>query len=170
MKITTPLILAMLTLGTNASAHAEDILITAAADYHDAAIISENIRFECTDLGSHFSQSAKRYIEEKDSGWQVSLSDNPEAQTAATAIKLKIMNAVSAGHAFIGHRKSVTVSATLYRNGKAVDTFSGTRDSMGGFMGGFKGSCDVLYRCVDTLGNDVADWLSLRSRQLDLKP
>ena len=65
----------------------------------------------------------------------------------------------SAGNAFIGHRKSASVKAELYQDGKLIDSADYTRNSSGGFLGGFKGSCSVLEHTVNTLGNDVAKWL-----------
>jgi hypothetical protein len=72
---------------------------------------------------------------------------------------LRIENALSSGNAFIGHRKQVTTSAKLYANGKEIARSTHTRDSMGGFTGGFKGSCAVLERCANTLANDITTWL-----------
>lgn len=40
-----------------------------------------------------------------------------------------------------------------------IDTYAGSRNSSGGIGGGFKGSCAVLERCVNTLGKDVDAWL-----------
>jgi hypothetical protein len=34
---------------------------------------------------------------------------------------------------------------------------------MGGIAAGFKGSCAVLERCADTLGEDLARWLKGQS-------
>ena len=76
------------------------------------------------------------------------------------AIDLAIVQAFSGGNAFIGHRKSVTVSATLIVDGEEIDSTIKMRNSGGGFFGGFKGSCDVLAHTVNTLGSDVSEWLS----------
>jgi hypothetical protein len=34
-----------------------------------------------------------------------------------------------------------------------------SRDSSGGFGGGYKGSCSVLRRCTNALGKDIAAWV-----------
>ena len=78
------------------------------------------------------------------------------------SLSLAITNEVTAGNAFMGHSKSVSIEATLHRDGEVVDTYVGTRDSGGGFGAGFKSSCTVLKRCVNTLGKDGAGWLRRR--------
>ncbi len=160
MKRVSKLGLVVLAVGASSIAYGKDIAVTSKAEFHDAAIIPDKIKSECTELGSNFSQSTKKYLEE--SGWQVSLGENVESKASGSSIKLEIMNAMSSGNAFIGHHKSVAISAALYRDGKLVDTYTTTRDSAGGFGGGFKGSCTVLYRCVNTLGSDVAKWANTK--------
>jgi hypothetical protein len=141
------------------AAYASDKVITvsSAASYYDEKIIPSNIKAECSELGSQFSEATKSNLEAE--GWSVSLSNDVGEAAKGTSIKLQITNALSAGNAFMGHKKSVSVVAELYKDGKLVDTYSGTRDSSGGIGAGFKGSCSVLQRCVNTLGSDVTKWL-----------
>jgi len=53
----------------------------------------------------------------------------------------------------------VTVKGSLIRKGKETVSFKASRASMGGFMGGYKGTCALLGRCTKTLGKDIALWL-----------
>lgn len=53
----------------------------------------------------------------------------------------------------------VSVKGSLIRQGKKTVSFTATRASMGGFMGGYKGTCALLGRCTKTLGKDIAAWL-----------
>ncbi len=53
----------------------------------------------------------------------------------------------------------VGVKGSLVRKGKKTTSFTATRASMGGFMGGYKGTCSLLGRCAKTLGKDIATWL-----------
>ncbi|WP_255991454.1 hypothetical protein [Chitinolyticbacter albus] len=163
MKIVNKLAPIVLAINVSAIASGNDVSVTSKADFRDAVIIPDKIKLECVDLGSNFSQSTKKFLE--NSGWQVTLSDKVETQTSGTSVKLEILNAMSSGNALIGHHKSVAIAATLYRDGNVVDTYTGTRDSRGGFMGGLKGSCEVLYHCVNTLGKDVTKWLNTKSLQ-----
>ncbi len=53
----------------------------------------------------------------------------------------------------------VGVKGSLLRKGKKTVSFTGNRASMGGFMGGYKGTCSLLGRCTKALGKDIAEWL-----------
>jgi hypothetical protein len=51
------------------------------------------------------------------------------------------------------------VSGTLYENGQKIASFKARRKSMGGAFAGYKGSCSVLGRTIDTMAEDIAGWL-----------
>ena len=72
---------------------------------------------------------------------------------------IEIVNAVSSGNAFIGHRKYAKAEGALYKNGKKIGSFTSGRVSGGGAFGGFKGSCQVLDRVIKVMGRDIAQWL-----------
>lgn len=150
----------LLVLGLLASfsSVAKELSINQTVDYYDAKLIPPNIRNECTNLGSKFSESTVAAIQS--SGWSVIKQDNLDTSAPGISLKLTIVNAHSGGNAFLGHSKSVSVEAELYKDGKLLDTYAGMRNSNGGIGGGFKGSCAVLERCVHTLGKDVGKWLS----------
>jgi len=80
------------------------------------------------------------------------------------AFEVEIVSVVSAGNAFTGHRKQVSVRGRLLEGGKEPVIFVGARDSMGGAFGGFKGSCSVLGRCLEALSKDMALWLKAQTR------
>jgi len=134
------------------------VAISSTVDYTDPGIIPGNILSECSQLGPSFSSSTEKYL--KENGWQVLPLNSEPSPGAGKQLKLQVANAFSAGNAFTGHRKSVSIIAELYQDGQLVDTYRQTRNSSGGFAGGFKGSCSVLYRCTNTLGNDVAKWMA----------
>ena len=154
-KITLGFVLLAFSLG--AFANEKTISISSNASYYDEKIIASNIKTECSELGQQFSEATKRYLEAEN--WKVNFVDNAGKATKGTSIKLQITNAVSAGNAFMGHSKSVAILAELYKDGKLIDSYTASRNSGGGFAGGFKGSCSILHRCVNTLGSDVAKWL-----------
>ncbi len=139
----------------------KDITLNSIAPYYDLKIIPSNISSECKELGAQMAAATKVNLERD--GWSVILTDESSIKNEGAQIKLIIMNAMSSGNAFMGHQKSVSINAELYREGKLVDTYVGTRGSGGGFGAGFKGSCQVLERCVTTLGKDVAKWLKTKS-------
>ena len=140
------------------AAVAGTILINSNSGFADNASVAENVRSECTAVGAVLSNAVVKYGAEQ--GLVVSAAADVTPQAAGKVVKVNITGMFSAGNAFIGHRKSATVKAELYQDGKLIDSKEFTRNSGGGFMGGFKGSCDVLEHTVNTLGNDVAKWLN----------
>jgi hypothetical protein len=155
--------LLVLALAVCSGADAADrkISISADAKFRDEKIIAPKILSECSALGAQFSAAAAQGLQS--SGWEVEQVADVTEQTKGKALKLEITHALSAGNAFMGHHKSVAVAAGLYVDGVLVDTFAGTRESAGGITGGFKGSCAVLQRCVNTLGSDLAKWLNAKN-------
>ena len=63
------------------------------------------------------------------------------------------------------HRKTTAVFVELFIGGQSVAWTTLARDSSGGFVGPFKGSCRVLQGTIKVLGSDIADWLaSIRTK------
>lgn len=139
------------------------IKVSASPKYHDPEVIPENIRSECTGLGSTFSSYTKQFLEKY--GYSVELTDDISETSKGTNILLTITNASSAGNAFMGHNKSVSMRADVIVDGKIVDTYKHTRNSRGGFGAGYKGSCAVLGRCAKALGKDVANWYKKKAKK-----
>jgi len=124
--------------------------------YQKGAPIAKNILAECT-----LNEQLSKYIQSYSAQQNVAINRvaGTTAKNRGNVLLVEINDAVSSGNAFIGHRKYVKISGTLYNNSRKVASFTGTRFSGGGFWGGFKGSCAVLERTVNTLGKDVAQWL-----------
>ncbi|MDA1065645.1 MAG: hypothetical protein O3C43_04000, partial [Verrucomicrobia bacterium] len=74
-------------------------------------------------------------------------------------LKLELTSAISAGNAFTGHSKSVSMKATLFNDGVEETSKVFVRSSMGGAFGGYKGACSVLGRCCETMSKDLAAWV-----------
>ncbi|AWF79424.1 hypothetical protein BTJ40_00480 [Microbulbifer sp. A4B17] len=134
------------------------ISINKKAEYHDEELIASNIVKECNNLGYQFSSSTKKFLGKH--GFASSLDPELNIQSDGYSLKLTILNAYSGRYFSGGHQKSVSIGAELYKNGELIDNFKTTRNSNGGLFYKFKSSCSVLERCVNTLGNDVAKWIS----------
>lgn len=132
------------------------LLVSPSADYAANSSVPENIKTECT-LPAAQTESVLAAL----TAAGIAAQAAPSAAVPAKGrfLKLEITGAISAGNMFIGHRKQVTTAARLFVDGKEVAQTSKTRDSSGGFFGGYKGSCSVLHRCTNTLGKDIADWV-----------
>jgi len=122
--------------------------------------IADNVKNECHQLGTNFSNSIIKYAQK----YNLNIVQvDSKLPTEGKVINISIDNVYSGGNAFLGHRKQASVSARLTNNGKVIARTNKTRNSGGGFLGGFKGSCSVLNHTVNTLGNDIAKWLKAQS-------
>ena len=138
------------------SVKANGFVILKNIPFADNGAIPFKVKNECTEIGRQFSNSIAKYSAKNDI--KIIQSDELLA-VKKNILVLNIQNVYSSGNAFIGHRKSVTVQAKLLVNGEEINRQSFTRNSSGGFMGGFKGSCSVLAHTVNTIGSDVDKWL-----------
>lgn len=139
------------------AAHAAPVSMLNPVPYADNAIVAGKIKRECT-IDVQLADAIKRFAGEK--GQQVAFVQGDLAAAPGDTLKLEITDAVSDGNAWMGHHKSVTVRGALMRDGAKVAGFVGRRDSRGGMWGAYKGSCSVLERTVDAVGEDVAAWLA----------
>jgi hypothetical protein len=139
------------------AAHAAPVSMLNPVPYADSAIVAGKIKRECT-IDVQLADAIKRSA--ATAGKEINFVSAPLADAKGEVLKLEISDAVSEGNAWMGHHKSVTVRGALLRDGTQVASFVGRRDSRGGVMGAYKGSCSVLERTVDKVGEDVAGWLA----------
>ena len=137
------------------AASAGEFKAQASVPYAEDSIIAGKIKSECT-IDAQLPVALKRFAAE--GGNQVTLVPSLDT-SSGQVLRMEIINAESAGNAWIGHRKSVTVKGWLYKDGQQSAKFVARRNSSGGMGAGFKGSCDVLERSVNAIGKDVAAWL-----------
>ena len=157
MRIKKVLVSIFLTCFTAGVFAADTVTIIDDVPYAAKAKVKSKVRNKCTDLGTKLSFFTQEFA--RDQGLTVEMSDAIDTSAPGKVLHLEITGAVSKGNAFIGHRKSVDIRGTLWENNKKIASFTGNRDSGGGFAAGFKGSCSVLGRCVKALGKDIAYWL-----------
>jgi hypothetical protein len=124
--------------------------------YQEGAAIKGAIKRECQ-IDTQLSEFIESYGREN--GLEVARTPQAKDTANGRVLQVEIIDSVSQGNAFIGHRKATEIAGTLYQDGAAVASFRGMRVSGGGFFGGFKRSCSVLGRTVKALGSDVASWL-----------
>lgn len=138
----------------SATVQAGEFTVQRSVPFAEDAIVAGNVKRECA-VDTQLPDAVKRFA----AGHRVDLVDVLDTAAAPAALKMEIHDAQSAGNAWIGHRKSVTVKGGLFRDGRQVAKFIARRNSGGGFAGGFKGSCAVLERTVNALGKDIAEWI-----------
>jgi hypothetical protein len=139
---------ALLACGTAA---AETVQLRTPVPFAEDNDISDAIKTECA-IGEQLARFVKDYAKE-----DVQLT--PSEATSGRVLQLEIVDAVSMGNAFLGHQKFTKVRGTLLQDGTKVASFKARRNSMGGAFAGFKGSCSVLGRTVEVMGEDIAAWL-----------
>lgn len=116
--------------------------------------IADAIKSECP-LGEQLADFVK-----ENASVPVEFADAAPTDAPGRVLHLEIADAVSMGNAWLGHQKFVKVEGALYQDGARVAGFKARRNSMGGAFAGFKGSCSVLGRTVEALGEDIGGWLS----------
>ena len=146
------LALTMMAMGVPAFAQSA-IKVQETVPFSEDNDISDNIKTECR-LGKELAGFVKQYA-----NVPVELVDGPLQTDSGHVLQLTITDAVSVGNAWMGHQKFTKIKGTLFENGKKVASFKARRNSMGGAFAGFKGSCAVLSRTVEALGEDVGGWL-----------
>ena len=127
------------------------------APFSDSSVVSMAIINEC-----NLPARQSEFIEQAalDDGTLRVVRDDAAVKAGKGRILfVEIVNAISGGSAWVGHRKQVAIKGRLVENGVVIGTFSGIRQSGGGAWGEYKSSCAVLGRCIKTLGNDVVRWL-----------
>jgi hypothetical protein len=138
------------------AANADSVQMQRPIPYSDDGDIADNIKQECKineQLADFVQQDAKRQ------GVDVQFSSDPLDTATGRVLELRITNAISMGNAWIGHQKATSAVGTLYENGTKVASFKARRHSMGGAFAGYKGSCSVLGRTVEAMGEDIGNWL-----------
>lgn len=140
-----------------ASAGADTVQMASVTPYAEDADISAKVRTECVKLPTQLPAYTREFGAA--SSQEITLVDQVSADMPGRVLIVEIADAVSMGNAFIGHQKYSKVKGKLYQDGELIGSFSGRRNSMGGFGAGYKGSCSVLGRTIKALGKDIAVWL-----------
>lgn len=141
-------------VAANIETQGKTIYIKSITPYAKGNRIAENIKQECH-INQQLAEFIQKYSEAK--GLTVKFKDKIDANDLY--LDVRIDDAISQGGAFRGHNKFTAISGTLVQGKKSFGSFQAARVSGGGMWGGYKGSCSVLGRTVDTLGKDVSAWL-----------
>ncbi|MEG2806218.1 hypothetical protein [Stenotrophomonas sp.] len=136
---------------------AADIHMQDVVPYGEATYVADNIKAECP-IGTQLAIAVGHNAPEH--GNRIVFSATPVAPDAGRVLQLELVEAQSAGNAFAGHYKSATARGVLYQDGQKIASVTARRTSRGGAFAGFKGSCSVLERTVNAMGEDLAQWLA----------
>lgn len=130
-------------------------LIIKEITFNENAGVPEAVEKECN-LLKELSEKIKTAA----AGQYASISEGSSAAAGnADVLSIEIINLVGPGGGAWSGGKSLMIKGELTRKGKNAGGFKALRVSGGGFWGGYMGTCAILHRCVNTLGEDVAGWL-----------
>jgi hypothetical protein len=135
---------------------ADGVTIKKPVTFNEDADIPKSILDDCK-LEEELPAAITKHS--KENGIDVAFAAIDAAAPKGRVMELEIYEAVADGNAFMGHHKSMGVKGKLLADGQVVGSFKDRRISMGGAFGGFKGSCAVLLRITNEIGEDVGDWL-----------
>ena len=131
---------------------AQSLQVQRPVPYAEDNDIADNIKTECK-INEELADAIKEHV------GSVEFTSGAVDTGNGRVLQLEIVDAVSMGNAWMGHQKYMKVKGALYEDGKKVAGFKGRRNSMGGAFAGYKGSCSVLGRTAEALGEDIATWL-----------
>jgi len=139
------------------AAYAEDVTYTVMSPvpFSETSNATKEVKGSCTletRLPQFIADAAKR-------GVTVVIAADDGAEVEGKVLYLEFTHILGTGGGAWSGSKSVTVRGELKENGEVIGSFIGSRYSGGGAFGGFKGTCDILGRCIKTLGKDIAGWL-----------
>jgi len=135
-----------------------DVLVIKPINYIKESFVKNAVKNEC-DLGGNL---AKAIEENSTHQYTCILSDSTDGLSEAQILTIEIeyING-DRGRAKWGNRGgNVGVKGTLTKEGKVLGSFKALRETTGGYFAVFKGTCTILNSCVETLGSDIASWLT----------
>ena len=135
-------------------AEAETFTVPREVPFAVGVDVTPAVRAECT-LDTRLPQFI---VDGAGRGVDVVIADTTENVTGKV-LQLEFTNILGFGGGAWSGPKSVTVTGKLYENGQLIGSFVASRYSTGGAFGGFKGTCSILGRCIETLGVDIGRWL-----------
>lgn len=98
---------------------------------------------------------------------RIEMVEEASAASSGKVLAITITGLAGEGGGAWSGPKHLTISGTLWQDGKIIGTFTAHRVTGGGVLGAYRGTCSLLGRCARALGRDVAGWL--RNPSLDAK-
>lgn len=92
-------------------------------------------------------------------GIKVKLVDSLDNVNTDQTIEMEISRVHAPGGGGWSGAKSMTVKAKVYEDGSLIGDATAQRHSTGGMFAGYKGTCSIVGRCAEAIGQDLARWL-----------
>ena len=142
---------ALLLTASTAPAGTGPVRVQRVISFSEDSGASTKVKDECdleTKVPSFLSSYAKN----------VELVDGKPGKSGRV-LELRITQVRAPGGGVFSGAKSMTVSGTLWEDGKELGSFTAERYSGGGAFGAYKGTCGIIGRCAKAIGKDIAKWL-----------
>ncbi len=146
------------------------LIIQKTAPYQDWAAIRNQMKRDC-DIEAQVPAMVKKFAKGYDN---VLLYDIIPADTVATVLTMTIKDAKGMTGGVYSGAKYITVEGTVKQDGRVLGTFVDRSESAWGrykvgvgaqLMPEISGAghrastCQLLFQCAETIGEDVAEWL-----------
>ena|ERR1700761_3716535 len=151
------LFLISLCLSTTAAFAAPPVLLETPVTYAPGASVVDKVKEECKieDMLTHHVGDVLRKINKTGDGTVASQVDAGDAKI----LRLQITHVLGVGGGAWSGPKATTVTADLLENGNVIRHTEINRWSVGGFWGGFKGTCSILDRTTVVIAKDLSRWV-----------
>ncbi len=143
--------------GSDAPKTTVTVAVQKVIPFAEEAEVREPVRKQC-DLQTKTPAFIQKFGPEN--GVNVELVDDLNAANAARRLHLEIVNVhAGPGGGFAGGMW-MQVEGRLTENGRTIATVQNRRVTTGGYFSQFKGTCDIIGRCTEAIGRDLAGWLA----------
>lgn len=124
--------------------------------FSEDANVRDAVREEC-EIQTQVPKFLKRFGPEY--GIKVELVDSLDNAKTDQTIEMEITRVHAPGGGGWSGAKSMTVKAKVFEDGSLIGDATAQRHSTGGMFAGYKGTCSIVGRCAEAIGQDLARWL-----------
>jgi len=136
---------------------AQEVTLRTPIQFADSANVRDAVRSECR-LQGKLAKFIKQFGAEQNI--KVGTSSDPASQIGGKVLDVRITRVHAPGGGAYSGAKGVTIAGELTENGNQLGSFKARRISGGGAFAAFKGTCNILGRDVEALGQDVAKFMA----------
>ena len=137
--------------GLAAGAGAATVSVSSSTPYASDAAVPAKVKDECA-----FETRLPQAIAENG---DVALVEGKVSRTKGRSLELAIHGIHAPGGGVFSGPKWATVRGKLRTGGKVIGSFRAKRYSTGGAFGGFTGTCGILNRIANAMGQDIAAFI-----------
>ncbi|MFW5969068.1 MAG: hypothetical protein ACOCP9_00360 [Halofilum sp. (in: g-proteobacteria)] len=136
---------------------AQEVTLKTPIEFSDRAEVRDAVLDEC-----RLPEKLQQFITEFSAARNITIepSDGSVDGTSGKVLVVEITDVHAPGGGAYSGGKAVTIEGELTENGESLGSLRARRISGGGAFAAFKGTCDILGRDVQTLGQDISKFLT----------